>query len=213
MKPFYWFARTIYTSYFKLFYKHKVYGLEHIPKGAAIIAPNHVSFLDPPIIGASFPEEVHTLAKATLFNHYGLSWMIRNLNGHPVDGTTQDLSSIKMILQLLQEDKKIVIFPEGIRSSDGKLALIKSGIGMIAQRSHAPIIPVYIHGTYEIWPRTQRFPKLLGKSVCVIGSPIYAETFKKLDRKSAQQAISQAVSDSIQNLREWYLNGKMGITP
>lgn len=213
MKPFYWLVTNSFRIYFKMFYHHKVYGLEHVFKGRGIIAPNHTSFFDPPIISASWPEEISYLARKTLFSSPILGRMIRNLNAYPVDGTTQDLSSIKLVCRLLSENKKVVIFPEGIRSRNGELGLIKSGIGMLALRCQAPIIPVYISGVYNIWNRFQKFPKLTGNMTCIFGSPIDWQTFNHFGKKEAQEAISVCVKHAIEQLKIWYENGAIGSPP
>lgn len=209
MKAFYYFARSIAKGFIKTFYRHKIYGIENLIPGGAIIAPNHTSFLDPPIIGISWPEEIYFLARQGLFKTPILSTIIKNLNTYPVSGTAQDLSSLKLVVRLLQEQKKVVIFPEGHRSTNGSMLEIKSGIGMLAQRSRCPIIPAYIHGSFEIWNRSQSFPRPWGKTACVFGPPIHWESFSHLDKKEAQEAIAKEVKEKIEGLRLWFVNEKM----
>lgn len=213
MKLFYAFARSLFKGYFRLFYRHRVYGLEHFIHGKAIIAPNHVSFLDPPLISLSWPEEIAFLARKSLFDNYLLGTLISQLNAYPVTGTQQDLASIKLICQLLAKNQKVVIFPEGIRSSDGHITKVKSGIGMLALRCQCPIIPAYIAGAYAIWNRHRRFPKIRGKTACVFGSPISIEQFDHLDKKAAQEAIAAQVKEAIISLKSWYDHGAQGIPP
>jgi len=213
MRIFYWLSCSLFRGFFCLLYRHKVYGLENLPQGGAIIAPNHASYYDPPIIGGSCPGEAHFFARDTLFQKPLLRILIRNLNAHPISGTSQDIRSIKLALQLLSEGKKVVIFPEGIRSADESLGTIKPGIGMLALRCECPIIPVYIHGTFSIWPRSERFPKLWGKTACVFGTPVFPKTFKSLQRKEAQEALAQNVYESILALKTWYLQGAEGSPP
>jgi 1-acyl-sn-glycerol-3-phosphate acyltransferase len=213
MKRFYWFTKSSFKVFFKMFYRHKVYGLEHFFKGRGIIAPNHTSFFDPPIIAASWPEEISFLARKTLFSSRIFGHMLSNLNAYPVDGTTQDLGSIKLVCRLLADNKKVVIFPEGIRSRTGELGSIKSGIGMLALRCQAPIIPVYISGSYNIWNRYQKIPKFSGNMACVFGSPVDWQRFEHLGKKEAQEAISISVKHAIEQLKIWYENGAIGSPP
>lgn len=210
---FYWLTKSSFKVFFKVFYSHKIYGLEHIRKGRGIIAPNHTSFFDPPMIAASWPEDASFLARKSLFSSRIFGPIIRRLNSYPVNGTTQDLGSIKLICQLLSEDKKVVIFPEGIRSIDGELGTIKSGIGMLAIRCQSPIIPVYISGCYDIWNRYNQLPKLRGKTACVFGTPIDWQAFSHLSKKEAQESIAGAVKDAIKKLENWYKNGAQGSPP
>src|ERR1700761_1988428 len=124
MKPLYYGLRSVLKTLFRIFHRHKTYGIDHYYKGGAIIAPNHTSFYDPPLIGISWPEEISFLARKSLFGVF-LGPVITKLNAYPVTGTQQDLSSIKLICSLLKQDKKVVIFPEGLRSIDGNLQRIK----------------------------------------------------------------------------------------
>ncbi len=175
-------------------------GIENVPEGPVIIAPNHVSFYDPPVIAAVIPEEVHFLARETLFNSPVLGRLLRNLNSYPVSGTHQDLTSFKILCKLLEEKKKVTLFPEGERSPDGTLQPIKSGIGMLAQRCQVPIVPAYIDGAYEVWSRNRRFPKFFGRITCTFGKPIYPSEFAHLPKKEAQAAMAQKVWEEINAL-------------
>jgi 1-acyl-sn-glycerol-3-phosphate acyltransferase len=213
MKLFYACVCSIFRGYFKLFHRHQIFGLEYVLPGRAIIAPNHASFLDPPIIALSWPEEIAFLARKSLFDVPLLGYLISHLNAYPVAGTHQDRTSIKLISELLENNKKVVIFPEGIRSVDGSITKVKSGIAMLAMRCHCPIIPAYIVGSYSIWNRHRLFPKIWGKTACVFGSPIFIQQFDCLDKKAAQEAISERVKESILSLKAWYEEGAQGIPP
>lgn len=213
MKIFYRCMHFITKTFFRIFYRHQVYGLEHIAGGKAILAANHASYLDPPLIGVSWPEEIAFLARKSLFAHPLFGSAIRNLNAYPITGTAQDLNSIKQICTLLENDKKVVIFPEGIRTSNGHLGMIKSGIGMLAMRCHAPIIPIYIYGSFEVWNRKKRLPKLFGKTACIIGSAIDWQQFAGLEKKAAQEALATEVKQAIEALKKWYENGAVGSPP
>jgi 1-acyl-sn-glycerol-3-phosphate acyltransferase len=199
--------------FFKLFYRNQVYGLEHYIKGAGIIAPNHTSFLDPPLASISWPEEVHFLARQSLFNNRLFGAFIRALNAHPVSGGGSDAGVFKSITALLKEGKKVILFPEGIRSKNGKLGEIKPGMSLLISRSDAAIIPTYLHGTYEIWGRGRRLPKLWGKTACVFGSPIYWKLFASMEKKKAHEALAAALHRAIEDLRAWYEAGAKGTPP
>lgn len=201
MKPLYFLTHHLFKGYFRLIHKHKVYGYENIPKGGAIIAPNHVSFFDPPIICASCREEAYFLARGSLFGNRFFAWLIRNLNAYPVSGTAQDRASLKLVCEFLAQNKKVVVFPEGERSHTGKLAPIKSGIGMLAMRSGCPIIPTYIHGAYDIWNRSRKYPKFKGQTTVHYGKPIRWEDFAHLEKKEALEQITQAVANAIETMR------------
>lgn len=211
-KILYYFVIYTVWFFFKVFYRLKVYGKDHFIPGGALIAPNHVSFLDPPIVAVSCPEEIHFLARQTLFKPV-FGQFIAALNSHPVQKDATNLKVLKVINQLLKEEKKVLLFPEGTRSRDNQLQEIKPGIGMLISKSESAIIPTYIHGTYEIWNRNRKFPKLFGKTAVVFGSPIQWKDYVDMDKKEAQELIAQRLSHSLQELRKWYEEGAEGIPP
>lgn len=203
-----WLAWT----FVRICYRHKIYGLEHFIKRAAIIAPNHTSFWDPPLVSVSWPEEVHFLARESLFRNRLFGSLIRKLNAHPVSGDVGDVSVFKTILELLKGGKQLILFPEGGRT-DGELGPIKPGIGMLALRSHAAIVPTYIHGASTVWGRKRKLPKLFGKTAVVFGSAIDTESFANLEKKEAQAAIASTLSQAILKLKDWYDSGCQGTPP
>jgi len=213
VKPIYRIVIFLAWLAAKIFYRHKVYGLEHYYPRGALIAANHVSFLDPPLVSISWPEEVHFLARESLFRPGGFGALIRAVNSHPVSGNTGDVAVFRTICTLLEEGKKVILFPEGTRSLDGQLGPIKPGIGMLIARSKSAIIPAYISGAYKIWGRSRKLPKLFGKTACVFGTAIRWEEFSHLDKREAQEAIAAKLRDSILALKQWHEDGAKGIPP
>jgi 1-acyl-sn-glycerol-3-phosphate acyltransferase len=211
--PFFKFVRCVVYWGFRVLYRHKIYGLSHFYPGPALIAANHTSFLDPPIVSVSAPQEVHFLARKTLFNNPIFGALIRKLNSHPVSGKAEDVTVFKTIVALLKEKKKVIIFPEGKRSLDGKIGEIKPGIALLLARTEAAIIPAYIQGTYEIWGRKRAFPKLIGKTAIVFGSPIFYKPVAGIDRKNAQKDVTQKLEEALHNLKDWYEAGAKGTPP
>lgn len=206
MKPLYFTLKNLMAGIFKVCYRHHVYGLNHVPRGKSIIAGTHTSYYDPILIGISLPEEIHYLAKSELFELPLFGRLIKRLNAHPVSGTTQDLASFRLIGELIKKDKKVVIFPEGLRTPDGQIAQIKAGIGMLAHRNHCSILPIYIHGAFDAWPVSRRYPKMFGHTAVVIGSPI-------LSTDADKKEIAAKVELHLHRLREWYLSGAEGEPP
>lgn len=201
-----WFYRTttfFLRGFFRLFYRSSIYGVQTPYQGKAILAPNHASFLDPPLIGAAWPEEVHFLARASLFRSRIWRMILTHLNAHPVQGTVQDLESFRLIRQLLEEDKKVVIFPEGERSTTGEMQTIKSGIAMLALRMQCPIIPVYIKGTFEAWPKHSRWPKFGSSIICIFGKPIFPQSSPNMTKKQMQELLTEQVQQQLEELRLW----------
>lgn len=205
---------TIFCTYifFRLFYRLKIYGIDHFYRGSGIIAANHISFFDPPIIASSWPEEMHFLARESLFKGC-LGRFITALNSHPIAGDAGDIAIFKKIHQLLKEGKKVNLYPEGSRYSDDEIHEIKAGVALIAQKAGCPIVPVYIYGPHLIWPRENKLPKLWGKITCIFGSPIRYEEFEELPKRDAMEAITKHLEVSLKGLRAWYLAGAKGSPP
>lgn len=197
----------------KVFYRLKTYGLEHYYPRGAIIAANHTSFFDPPILAVSWPEEVHFLARESLFRNRLFGGFIRNINTHPVSGNASDIGVMKTLIGLLEGGKKVVLFPEGTRSKNGELQPLKPGISMLIARTKTAIIPVYIDGAYRAWSRNRKFPHIFGKVSCIFGSPITWESFSHLDKKEAQKQISEKLSAAILGLKKWFEDGAQGVPP
>jgi len=197
---------------FKVLYRHRVCGLEHYPSGSALIAANHASFLDPPAIAISCPGEIHFLARQTLFkSHFGK--LITALNSHPVQKEATNLRVMKDICVLLKEGKKVLMFPEGTRSKNNVLKEIKPGIGLLLSKSESAIVPTYVHGTFDIWNRDRKYPKLWGKTTVVFGTPIEWSDYVDMDRKEAQEHVAQRLTQSLGELRKWVESGAEGTPP
>ena len=140
-----------------LFWRIKVLGSRNIPqKGAVIIASNHISFFDPPFVGISVPRTVHFIAKQQLFEVPILGWLIRQVNAIPVRREEHDVSVFKTAQRLLESGEAIVMFPEGTRSRTGHIGKAKPGVGMLAAKTGACVVPAYVHNTDQI----NRFKKV-----------------------------------------------------
>ncbi|MDR3623787.1 MAG: lysophospholipid acyltransferase family protein [Chlamydiales bacterium] len=209
----YRFVIACSRAYFSLFFRYRVYGIQNPYKRGAIIAPNHTSFFDPPIVSAAWPQEVHFLASDYLFRIPLFGALIKSLNSHSVARGNADLGAIKTVCELLGNGNKVIIFPEGRRSSDGKIAAIKPGIGLIVAKAKCAVIPTYVYGMYEAWSRNSKFPRLWGKAAVVFGTPILYEEFAQLDKKNAQQAVVARVEVALHALEKWYLDGAKGAPP
>lgn len=192
----YRFVTFIFRTGFKLLYKGKIYGLENIPiNGGFILAGNHVSHLDPPMIAGHCPRQpVFSFARSTLFKK-GIRWLYHRLNMIPVDREKgSDLKAIKKVLSLLEQGHPVMMFPEGTRSLTGIPQRPKKGIGMFAIRSGVPVVPVRIFGTYEALPKGKHWPSFKSSLTIVYGKPLSKEDFEDC---RTEKDLAQAVSDRI----------------
>ncbi|MFM1561162.1 MAG: lysophospholipid acyltransferase family protein [Roseibacillus sp.] len=164
---------------------------KRIHSGGAIVAANHASYLDPPIVAGAYTREVSFLARSTLFKGVG-GWLYPKLNAFPIDREHADLKSMKMILRKLKNGDRILMFPEGTRTSDGELQAAKPGIGMLVAKSKVPVQPVRIFGAYESWPRGGKYRP--HRIRVVIGDPV---EFDQADLNGKSREGYQRISDQL----------------
>ncbi|MFN4070007.1 MAG: lysophospholipid acyltransferase family protein [Thermus caldifontis] len=156
-----------------LLFGYRVEGAEHVPQeGPVILAANHLSILDPIVIGAGIRRPVSFLARADLFRLPLLSWLLPRLYAVPVERGQSDLSAIKGAIRALERGMAFGIFPEGTRSRTGKLQPFKTGVAAIALRTGSPVVPVAVVGSDRAWPVGQKFFRLRQPIWVIYGKPI-----------------------------------------
>jgi len=152
----YWLAKHLCLIALKLHNKLRVEGLEKIPVDRpVIVAANHTSNLDPVVVGCVFPDRLRPLGKIELFQiHPVFTWLMNNLGVIPVskeNGATA-AAALKRFLGLLKDGENLMIFPEGARSLDGRLKPLEGGVAVLATNVDAPIVPLYVAGSFEAMP-------------------------------------------------------------
>jgi 1-acyl-sn-glycerol-3-phosphate acyltransferase len=188
--------RLLYATYFRW----RVFNPERVPQtGGVILASNHASFLDPPLVGSGLHRGINYLARESLFRFPGIGALLRSWNAVPVDRDGGGAKGLKIILDRLLDGNGIILFPEGTRTRDGKLQPARSGIGLIVAKSTAPVVPVRVFGTFEAYGRNQKIP--LPKGVAVkYGKPMNFEKLRA-DAKNCDKArlkeIYQDIADEI----------------
>jgi len=145
------FLQWLVRVYFRLLFRLEVRGTENIPRrGRVLIASNHVSVYDPPLVGCVIPRAVYFLGKKELFDIPGLAQLIRFCNCIPVNRADFTLATLKGIERVLQNEDALLLFPEGTRTRTGKPLPWKAGLGMIAVRNQAGIVPVHIENLFGV---------------------------------------------------------------
>ena len=196
----YTFTRFIAFLLFKIFFRVQIFGRKGFPKeGPVIVAPNHTSFLDPIIVGIGAPRKLSYLARDTLFRLKPFARMLRWIHVSPIKRETGDVNAFKLTLNKLSQGESILIFPEGTRSGDGNLQKPKSGIGFLQDISGTMILPCYVKGSMEAWPRHSRFPRPRRVSV-YFGKPLEFENIPG-DKKERYMRIAGQVMDAIAGLK------------
>lgn len=136
---------------FFLFAKLEIEGSENIPpKGPLLVVCNHLSYLDPPILMTRFNRPLYGLAKKELFANVISRWFFRAMGCFPVNRNGNDFGALRWTINGLSQDKAILIFPEGNRSKSGAMEKASPGIGYLAIKSQAPILPVAIVGSEKV---------------------------------------------------------------
>ena len=183
------------------FYGCRTHGREHLPaEGGALLASNHQSHLDPPLIGQAIPRRINYLARTTLFRFFLFRWLIQSLDAIPIDRDGSGLGGIKETLKRLRRGEQVLMFPEGTRTPDGEIQPLKPGFCAIARRSRSPIVPLAIDGSFDAWPRKQRFP---GRSVIHIcfGPPISIAQQQELSDDQLIRLVEDRISECLKTAR------------
>ena len=200
MNPSYFLGWRCFRALFKIYFRWRVYNPERVPEtGPVILAANHASFIDPPLVGAGLPRDINYLARESLFRFPGIGALLRSWNSVPVDREGGGAAGVKKILHRLLGGGAIILFPEGTRSRDGKLQPARSGIGLTAIKSDAVVVPVRVFGTYEAYGRHMRFPRPRRVTV-KYGEPMRFEALRaeaKTCSKARLKEIYQLVADEI----------------
>lgn len=136
--------------YYRLFYKLRVQGLEHIKADQNYcICANHMNWRDPIAMGASIPLIMQFMGKHELFKNKIVAWFLSSIGVFPVDRDGNDLKAIKNALRILKDGGHLALFPEGTRNKLPEPIPVKPGIVLMAIKTRTPILPVAISGTYE----------------------------------------------------------------
>ncbi len=200
MKLTYFAAWVVTRVSYTLLFRYRAYNPERVPaSGPVILAANHASMIDPPLVGSGLYRDIHYLARESLFRFPVIRTILHNINVVPVDRDGGGAAGLRAIFDRLLAGNGIVLFPEGTRSPDGRLQKARSGIGLTVIKSNAPVVPVRLFGTFEAWGRHRRFPRPFPIAV-KYGKPL---DFKALRAEAAHctkprlKAIYQEVADQI----------------
>lgn len=195
--------------------------VDQIPRiGPVIIAANHSSNLDVPVLGSSLMPRIgrrfQWLGKRELFDWPVVGWIARNGGVHAIDRGAADVEAFRLAARILDEGHALFVFPEGTRSHDGRLGPGRDGVAVLALRTGAPIVPVGVSGSYERWPRGQKLPHPGGRVTVRVGSPfrLADELSPDLDRRAAKSAATDLIMRKIAALVPEGQRGRYGtITP
>ncbi len=192
----YWILKTFFGWIIRLIWIKKVEGLENVPKnGAFIIASNHSSYFDFISLIAVCPRRIYFLAGEVFFKKWWWYFLVKSTGQIRVDRDSKDKTEVKRrVFSILNQSKVLGIFPEGTRSSDGKIGKTFTGVAKFALEAKVPIVPVGITGAHEVMSRHDKKPKFKKNIILNFGQHIY---FEQYYNRAKDETILRQITDKI----------------
>ena len=191
----YFLGWSAFRLLFTVYLPARAYHPERVPlDGPVILASNHASYLDPFLVGAMTRRPIHYLARKSLFRYPVVGRVLRSWNAVPVDRDSGSGAGLKTILDRLTAGGGIVLFPEGTRTADGTLQRARSGIGLTVIKSNAPVVPVRVFGTFEVFGRQHRFPRP-GRVRVTFGPVMQFASLREESRLCSKPRLKQIYQD------------------
>jgi 1-acyl-sn-glycerol-3-phosphate acyltransferase len=204
----YWLVWSLTRIISKLFFRIRTGGQENIPsKGGFILATNHISYYDPPLVGSWITRELYFFAKKELFKNRLFGAIIRATNALPVNRQGVDRQAIRLAVDAIERGFGLTMFPEGTRSRTDNFLSPKPGIGMIATRAGCPIAVGYIHGSSrpgDCFRGRDRLSITYGETF----SSDWVKSFPAI--KEGYYQIAEAVMERIEQLKAGVLSAERG---
>ncbi len=190
----YWVSYFIIKLFSAVLFPFKIVGRENIPsQGGFIFASNHLSYLDPVIVGLCVWRRINYMAKASLFKNKMFAWFLRRVGVFPVHRGKPDIGALREAMRRLKKGSPLLLFPQGTRLEQGKVPQAHSGVGFLIAKSRVPVVPVYIQGSGQVLPPGAKWFKRHPIRV-IIGPPL------RLSEVSSYEAASRQVMEAILSL-------------
>jgi 1-acyl-sn-glycerol-3-phosphate acyltransferase len=177
--------------------RYRARGVERIPRaGGGLLLSNHQSFLDPILIGLPLRRPVSFLARDTLFKVPILGWILKRTYVMPLNRDGGSTAGIKQTLKRMEQGFLVGVFPEGTRSADGTVGVLKPGFAALVRRTKVPVYPIGIAGADRALGRGKCF--LRPARVCVVfGQPFTTEEIEELSQRGREAELIAAVRERI----------------
>jgi 1-acyl-sn-glycerol-3-phosphate acyltransferase len=206
----YWIGWRCFRAVFSSYFRWSYYNTERVPLlGPVILACNHASYIDPPLVGATLRRPIHYMARDSLFRWRWMRELLHSWNAVPVDRDGGGAAGLRVILNVLEARGAIIIFPEGTRSPDGQLRNARSGVGLIVVRSGAQVVPVRVFNTENAYGRPHRIPRPLpvgvkfGRAIDFEQMRFEARSCSKARLKQIYQEIADSIMSAISKLEPY----------
>ncbi len=192
----YLFVKTALWALCKVLFRLRLEGREHEPaRGPFIVAANHASAIDPPIVGIALRHQAAYMAKHELLQAPVLGPLLRSIGVFPVRRGEPDRKAIRRSLEVLDAGRVLVMFPEGTRSHDGRLRAPEPGAAMIALRTGAPVLPAAVINSHRILPKGAHWPKMQ-QVIVRMGPPLAVPKIEgRLDHETLEEWGNRIIAE------------------
>jgi 1-acyl-sn-glycerol-3-phosphate acyltransferase len=189
--------RPIIKTIFHIFCRVRVEGAENLPEAPPyIIFPNHISWFDPPLIGAFVQGPVHFMTMDVLFKFRPLGYLLRLIGGFPVSRQSVDRRSIEEAVDILQRGGIVCIFPEGGIGRLKKGQKLRQGISLIAQLSNVALVPIGISGCRSLYNPLKLFTRR-AEIIIRIGEPFLLSSVSHLPGKKTRLKSMERIGSEL----------------
>ncbi|MDR0652765.1 MAG: 1-acyl-sn-glycerol-3-phosphate acyltransferase [Synergistaceae bacterium] len=204
-------AQIFFRVYFFLYHRVSVRGFSDLKKFLAdsggkpvILAANHESYLDPPLVGMLFPNAIRFIAWDGVFKFRPFAALLRALGAVPVSQENKNsaASLLRDVMEFIKQGFSVLIFPEGERTHDGNMGPMEGGVALISSKTGAPIVPVWIDGTFEAYSRFLKFPR--PKHVAItFGKPIFPDELPQdMPEKERRRVLLDTLEGALTGMRD-----------
>lgn len=203
-------CRFVMRNVFVFWTDFRLRGTEHLPESGALILANHQSFLDPLLIGVGLDRPVSYLARNDLFRIPVVGWILRNTYVMPINRDSAGTESIREGVRRLEHGFLVGIFPEGTRTCDGSIGVMKPGFISLARRAKLPVVPAGISGADEVMPRGTAIPRARSIRV-VFGEPLAGDELQRFCQRGSEAEfvaeVRARVQECVDQAEAWRQSG------
>lgn len=206
-------ARLVCGVLMAVFWRFRWWGAQNVPQtGGMLLVCNHQSYLDLIALGVALPRrQFHSMARASLFKNPVFAALIRSLNAFPVD-QNGSMKAMRTAIERLKQGQVVLIFPEGSRTADGRLAPFERGISLVIRRARPIIVPAAVDGLYDIWPIHGCCPGR-GRAGVKFGEPIDPDTLLAMGDEEATVELYKRIDRLRLDVREQLRRNSRGRFP
>lgn len=181
-----------------VFFPLRILGSSVVPRsGGVLVVSNHQSYLDPIIIGLALSRSASYVAKIELFRFPPLRWLLSALNAMQIDRKGMTKATLKESVDRLRGGGVVVIWPEGTRTSNGRLGPLHAGVLLLCRRAEVPVVVAGVAGSFESWPRSRLLPRPIPLFVQFGRWGYEPSTTSQANLDSLQRALEESIAAAV----------------